>query len=518
MTSIGPYAASGVGRPSLTKALSDLNSTLNDLSIQLATGKVSQTYSGLGDGASTSLAMRTKLAQIASYQAVNTTVNTRVSLMNTTLERLDDITAEYKLTDPNEFMLTSGSVTIAQSQAAVDLKEAIAALNLDVGGRYAFSGRSTDVKPVISAEAMLADADGKSGLRTVINERKLADLGADGRGRLAVSAASGGSFSVSETGAGPFGFKISSVSSSMTNGSATGPTGTPPSATLGLTGQPNAGEQMRVGLKMPDGTTTEIVLTVKAADDTSGLNPGEFRLGADADETAANMQAAFDSALKTTASTELTAASAMQAGEEFFNVPAGSEPARVGGFDGTYATEADRIAALQSATSLDTTDTAAKTVSWYVGDNDAGDPRLTSAAKIDDGVNVAYGARANEDGPRRLVQTLAVFSSMTFSADDADAKARYSALASRTVSTLGDPKASEDIQAMSVDLAQVSTSIKAANTRHSASKVMAEDLVASVEGAPKEEVAAKILALQNQLQASYQVTANLSQLSLVNFL
>lgn len=518
MTSIGPYAASGIGRPSLTRALGDVNGKLADLSIQLATGKVSQTYAGLGDGAASSLAMRTKLGQIASYQSVNATVNTRVSLMNTTLTRLDDIAAEYKLTDPNEFMLTSGSVTIAQSQAAVDLKEAIAALNLDVGGRYAFSGRSVDQKPVVSAEAMLADDGDKAGLRTVISERKLADLGADGRGRLSVSAASGGSFSIAETGAGPFGFKISSVSSTMTNGSASGPAGTPPTATLALTGQPNVGDQMRVGLKMPDGTTTEIVLTAKAADDASSLGKGEFRIGASADETAANMQAAFDGALKTTASTELTAASAMQAGAEFFDVAQGAEPARVAGFDGTYATDADRIAALQSATSLDATGTAAKTVSWYVGDDGPGDPRQTAGAQIDDGVTVAYGARANEDGPRRVVQTLAVFSSMTFSADDPNAQARYSAIANRTVSTLGDKKAASDIQTMAVDLSSVASSIKAANTRHSASKAMAEDVISDTEGVSKEDVAAKILALQNTLQASYQVAASLSQLTLVNFL
>ncbi|MFC3691711.1 hypothetical protein [Chenggangzhangella methanolivorans] len=518
MTSIGPYAASGIGRPSLTRALADINSNLDSLSVQLATGKASQSYAGLGDGAATSLAMRSKLGQIASYQSVNATVNTRVSLMNTTLERLDDLAAEYKLTDPNEFMLTSGSVTIAQSQAAVDLKEAIAALNLDVGGRYAFSGRSTDVKPVISAEAMLADDGQKAGLRTVISERKLADLGADGRGRLSVSAASGGSFSVSETGAGPFGFKITSLSSSMTNGVASGPTGTPPAVTLGFTGQPNVGDQARVGLTMPDGTTTEITLSAKGADDSSALQRGEFRIGATPEETAANMQAAFDGALKTAASTELTSASAMQAGTEFFDVAPGAEPSRVAGFDGTYASDAERIAALQSATSLDSTGTADKTVAWYVGDDAAGDPRLTAAAKIDDGISVAYGARANEDGPRRVVQTLAVFSAMTFSADDADAKGRYAALATRTVSTLGDAKASSDIQTMAVDLAQVSTSIKAANTRHSASKTMAENLISNVEDVSKEEVAAKILSLQNQLQASYQVAANLSQLSLVNFL
>lgn len=518
MTSIGPYAASGVGRPSLMRALSETNARLDDLTRQLSTGKISQDYAGLGAGAGTSLAMRARLSAISAYQTAAATVTPRVSLMAQALTRLDDIGAEYKLTDPNEYLLTTGQVTIAQSQAQVDLQEAIAQLNLDIGGRHLFSGRSTDVKPVVSAEAMLADDGDKAGLRTVIAERKLADLGVDGRGRLAVSAVTGSSFTVSETGARPFGFKISSLTSTMTGGVASGPAGTPPSITLGATGAPNVGEQIRVGLTFPDGSTEEIVLAAKSADDASALNEGEFRIGASPAATAANMQAAFDAALKTTAATDLVAASAMQAGEDFFKVAPGAEPARVAGFDGVFADDAARITALRSATSLDATGTKATTVSWYVGENAAGDPRKTALVKVDEGVVVGYGARANEDGPRRVIQTLAVFSSMNFATDDAEARARYSALAERTVAALGAAATTADIQTMAVDLASTSTAIKAANERHALAKDMAETAIGGVEDASKEEVSIRILALQTQLQASYQVTANLSRLSLVNFL
>lgn len=518
MTSIGPYAAAGVGKPSLTRALSDTRQSLDKLLVQLSTGKVAQDYAGLGSGAATSLAMRSKLSSIASFQSTNATVDLRVKLMSQSLERLDDLGAEYKLTDPNEYMLTTGSVTIAQSQAAVDLKEAIAALNVDVNGRYLFSGRSTDVKPVISAEAMLADDGGKAGLRTVIAERKLADLGADGRGRLDVSAASGAGFTVSQESEGPFGFKITSLTSTLTNGATTGPAGSPPSISIGLTGQPNVGETVRVGLTLPDGSTEEITLTAKAADDASALGDGEFRLGATGAETVANMRASFDSALNAKASSALVAASAMQAGEEFFNVAPGAEPARVAGFDGAYATDAERVAALQSATALDSTGTAARTVSWYIGEAGADDPRATSAARVDEGVSVAYGARANETGARRVVQNLAVFSAVTFSPEDAGGKARYQELAGRVQVSLGSPATTTDIQTIAVDLASASTAIKSANSRHAIAKDLAADAISSVEDVSKEDVSLRILALQTQLQASYQVTATLSQLTLVNFL
>ena len=518
MTSIGPYAASGVGRPSLVDALAKSRSQLNDLTRQLSTGMVSATYAGLGDGRATSLAMRAKLAALSSYDATAATVGTRIAVMGTALQRLDDIGAEYKLVDPNDFTLTTGSVTVAQSQAAIDLQDAISQLNTDVGGRFVFSGRTTDTKPVLSADAILADDGAKAGLRTVIAERKLADLGADGRGRIDVSGVSGSSFSVAEEASGPFGFKISSLSSSMTNGVASGPTGSPATITLGVTGQPKTGDQMRVGLTLPDGSTEEIVLTAKAADDTSALAPGEFRVGATPAQTAANMRASFDAALKTRADTALVAASAVQAGEEFFNAPSGSGPARVAGFDGSYASDAERVAALQNATALDRTDTAEKTVSWYVGETGTDDPRKTAAAKIDDGVAVAYGARANEAGTRQVVQNLAVFSAMTFSADDADAKARYSALANRTIAALGSSDATAAVRTMATDLAAANNAIKAASARHAAAKSMAQDALSGVESADKDEVTLKILALQTQLQASYQATATLKNLSLVNFL
>lgn len=517
MTSIGPYAASGIGRPSLANALAKTRGDLDDLLQQLSTGRKSTSYGGLDDR-KIALAMRSKLASISSYSATAATVNTRVNVMSKSLERLSDIGAEYRLIDPNEYQLTTGSVTVAQSQAAVDLQDAIAQLNTDIGGRYLFSGRSTDTKPVIAADAMLADAGDRAGLRTVIAERRLADLGADGRGRIDVSAVSGSSFTVSEEASGPFGVKISSLNSTLTSGVASGPAGSPPSVTLGVTGTPNAGETVRVGLTLPDGSNEEITLTVKAPDDASAPGDGEFRAGATPAETAANMQAAFDGALKKTADTALVAASALQAGEAFFNRPAGTGPARVAGFDGAYATDADRVAALQSATALDTTGTAAKTVSWYVGETGSDDPRRTSAAAVADGVSVAYGARADEDGVRKIVQNLAVFAAVTFSATDTNGQKRYSELAGRVGASLGSNATTTDIKSIATDLSVASNAIKAAGERHKALKSIAEDAVSGAEDADKDEVSLKILALQTQLQASYQVTATLKDLSLVNFL
>lgn len=47
---------------------------------------------------------------------------------------------------------------------------------------------------------------------------------------------------------------------------------------------------------------------------------------------------------------------------------------------------------------------------------------------------------------------------------------------------------------------------------------MAQTMLDSIEGINDDEVATKILALQTALQASYQTTSNLYQMSLVKFL
>ncbi|MGI0490130.1 hypothetical protein ACN4EK_32600 [Pantanalinema rosaneae CENA516] len=54
--------------------------------------------------------------------------------------------------------------------------------------------------------------------------------------------------------------------------------------------------------------------------------------------------------------------------------------------------------------------------------------------------------------------------------------------------------------------------------RHKASEAILRDQLGGIEEAPMEEVAAKLLALQNRLQASYQTTSLLARLSLVNYL
>ena len=60
--------------------------------------------------------------------------------------------------------------------------------------------------------------------------------------------------------------------------------------------------------------------------------------------------------------------------------------------------------------------------------------------------------------------------------------------------------------------------MKDATARQTQAKTALQDLVDQTEGIDQNEVASKLLSLQNSLQASYQATAMLAQLSLTKFL
>ena len=64
------------------------------------------------------------------------------------------------------------------------LDELVTLLNSDVAGRYLFGGSNTDRPPLPDTNVLLDGQGGKAGFKTVLNERKAADIGDDGMGRL----------------------------------------------------------------------------------------------------------------------------------------------------------------------------------------------------------------------------------------------------------------------------------------------------------------------------------------------
>ncbi|WP_181702312.1 hypothetical protein [Chthonobacter albigriseus] len=501
-----------------------MRTQLDDLQRQLGTGQKSETYGGLGTKRTVSVSFRAQITDLESYTSSVEQMALRVKLMDTAMTRLGNIPSDMRAAiDPNVYTLRQDGRTDAQKAATVALDEVIGLLNAEADGRYLFAGAATETQPVVDIQTMLQGAGGRDGLSQVTADRLVADMGTAGTGRVETAVA-GSTVTVARQTplSAVFGFKIADAESTLSNVTVT-PTNDPdpdPATNQGIldfsvdfTGQPTTGQTFSMELKNPDGTLSKITLTATAA---STPGKGEFSIGATPADTAANFHTLLSSEIQRVANTDLKAASAVQASEEFFDTFGGQAPRR--------ADDTSGGGTLATATTLrDGTET--DTVFWYRGTNDAVDPadpstlpRNDVSSRVDKTVDVAYGARANEDGLRQVVQSLAAMANATFSNDVADDKDRYRALAERTRTELTFPDGAEKPQDIHAEIAMAGKVANDAKERHQANRSAMLQMVDDVEGVKYEDVAAQILTLKTRMQASYQTTSLLSELSLVNYI
>jgi len=172
---------------------------------------------------------------------------------------------------------------------------------------------------------------------------------------------------------------------------------------------------------------------------------------------------------------------------------------------------------LSAATSL-VSGTAANTISWYTGEAGPGSARATATARVDQSLTVQYGARANEPAIRAQLQTLAVFAAVTTSASNPNAAAQVAALSQRVTQNLSPQPGQQTIQNIQSDFATAQLTMKDAKSRQTQTQGMLQGIVDQAENVSPDQVASQILALQTNLQASYQTTAMLAQLTLTKFL
>ena len=500
VTALGPLN-SGLG--GLHRDVLELQSQLDGLQRQLSTGKKAETYGGLGTDRLLVLSLRERITTLESYSSTVDQVQIRLTDMQHHLDRFRSVAAEIRTSTflPDFTSLNNGQTT-TQVSAGVSLNEVLALMNADIAGRHLFSGRATDTDAAVSDSVLLNGEGSAAGFEQVVAERKLADAGADGRGRLAVTSVSP-TVSLAEDAAGhPFGLKLAGVTSGLTGTTVSGPAGSPAaidvtfSATL-----PQPGQSIRVTFDLPDGTQEVFELTATAS------NPpgdGEFLLGVDETDTATNFEAALNAQLVTFGSTVLASASTKAAANDFFFYDAANPPQRVAG------------PPFETATTL-VDGTTADTVFWYRGDNDTGSARETAIAHVDDNQNIAYGVRANEEPLATLVAGLAVLAVETFDETVAGDKDRYEALAQRVASDFNYQNKTS-IDDLIVELGFKQKALDDADARHTAARQVSLDLLQTKEGADDYEVSAKILRLQTQISTSFEITSLLTNLSLVNFL
>jgi flagellar hook-associated protein 3 FlgL len=308
------------------QAVQNLNNQLTNLSTQLATGEKSTSYSGMGSNEGFAIAARSQLSNISAFTTTITNVNTSISAANTVLQSLSDIGATVQSdaqTTPQN--LNSTGQTIGQQNALTELSSVVGILNTQAGDRYLFSGSAISTPPVADVDTIMNGNGTQAGLKQLIAERAQAD-GTTGLGRLTISPptttgtapATTTSFSVAEGAAGsPFGLKLSSVSSSLTGATVSGPSGSPAAVSFSFgSTNPNPGDQVTLAFNLPDGTTASVQLTASSS---TPAPANSFAIGSTPAQTAANLNAALNTAIGTVANTSLVAASAVAAGNDFFD-------------------------------------------------------------------------------------------------------------------------------------------------------------------------------------------------------
>ena len=604
-----------------------LRNQLNDLTTQLASGKISTTYAGQGANRGFALSLRAQVSSIDAFADTAKNVNTRLNVVNLALQGMVDVGKSVKsAASTSTIILNDNGQTSGQITAQAAFSNAVSLLNSHSGDRYLFSGRTTDTAATVPGDVMLNGVGTQAGLKQLINERRQADQGVSNMGHLTVSSPplTTTVTSLAEDGS-SFGLKLGSISSSLTGATVTQPAGAPPTASVDLGAvNPNDGDKISFNFNLPDGTTETISLT---ATTTNPPPAGSFLIGVDTAATTLNLQGVLATSIQTLGDTALVAASAIAASDNFFNpsatitgsatnnqatIPVPNTGATllsgVAGTDSLAASFAagdtitvngtpitfvasgatgnqlnvtDNIQALLSkidsisgattpstisggAISLHGADNAnlsisssnaaaflavgfsapasatpaplrvngppfatatsliggtpSNTVSWYTGESGAGSARGTAVARVDQAVTVQYGARANEQALRHQLQNIAVYSAVTTNANNPNSKAQVTALQQRISANLAQQTGQQSIQDMQAEIAGAQTAIKSATDRQTQLKGMAQSMLDSIEGINADEVATKILALQTNLQASYQTTSMLYQTTLTKYL
>lgn len=524
MTTIPPFAAGSYAANRTTAQLTALKAKLNDLSEQLSTGLTAQSYGGLGTGRTTALSAQASLSALAGYGAIIDTAQTRAKLGTTSLQQIVTVATDTNTTLQNGLQSTSSNLQAAKSTALNNLNAALDALNQSDGSVYLFGGSKGSVSPVVDANTILngtTDSNGNrlDGLTTLVSEQVAADLGPQSNGWL-TQTNNTSSFSLAEgpyarrTGAaGAFGFSLSNMTASNGASLGVGSTGTPPTYTVNVNAQPNAGDTLTIKLGLPDGSSTTI--TLKASSGTAdATSTTTFAIGSTLAETTANLQKTVTNALADAAGTTLTANATARVSTDFFaaSTDAGTTPRRV------YTDPVTQAPSYVQPTT--TPPTAVKqSVVWYQGESGSdATARASQTYQVGSSATVQLGARANETSIQKVLSGLATVALGMPSNATANANDAYQAVVNAATPLLAYTKSGQSVQDIVTDFSLASARMSNAQTANTAQMNTLQNTVDGIEQASTEEVATKLMDLQTRLQASYQITSSLSKLSLVNYI
>lgn len=123
-------------------------SQLAETRLQAATGKKSQTFSGIAPDSSRLVNLKNEVAKAEQYIENIATTEKRLKLMNLSLETLDEIAREMRSITVSSLNGEAANTNNLSFVATEFLDQTVELLNQKDDSRYLFAGGKTDTKPV----------------------------------------------------------------------------------------------------------------------------------------------------------------------------------------------------------------------------------------------------------------------------------------------------------------------------------------------------------------------------------
>ena len=272
-----------------------MRSQLDDLQRQLGTGKKSDTYAGLGLDRGLTVGLRSQLSAISRLpghhhpgrRAARPDADRADAVQQRRRSRprarsCNRSTRSTAPARPQDQTNATGHARPAARHAQHRGRRPLPVLR---PRRRSAAGRH---RPITSSTATAL----KAGLKQVIDERRQADLGASGLGRLAVGAPAATGVASPRMRVSPFGFKLVGATTTIARRHR---------HAAGRRAAVDVGRSRRRPIRtpatpsssrftLPDGTSRDLTLTATTS---ATPGPGQFTIGANSTATAANLQAAL---------------------------------------------------------------------------------------------------------------------------------------------------------------------------------------------------------------------------------
>ena len=179
------------------------------LTQQAASGKVSDTYAGLGSGASTSLSLDPVLASNQAWQSNIDAANGPLQTAQTALTQISSVASNFFAQIANLNGLNASEIDSVAASARAALQQVAGLLDTTDAGKYVFSGQDSGNPPVPQPDAILSSGFFTS-IQTAVNG--LATAGAPSVTSDTLSVAASNAAGIS-----PFSALLSQPPSSLTS-------------------------------------------------------------------------------------------------------------------------------------------------------------------------------------------------------------------------------------------------------------------------------------------------------------